>query len=108
MYIRSSRFPRIPLTLAVVLLCALTSTAPAAVADTPRCVSHREHDGLRIGMPKWRVHQITDTTGVFWDGHAGGYTRRYRLCWRSDRLLYITYNALRSPHRVAEMGIFRR
>ena len=92
--------------LALVMFCLLLA-APPARAETPNCVSHAEHDWLRLGMPKWRVHQITDTKGVFWDGHAGGYTRRYRLCWRVDRHLYLTYNAMRTPHVLAEKGTFR-
>jgi hypothetical protein len=84
---------------------AITLAAPAQ-ADTPRCVSHREHDRLHVGMPKWRVHEITDTRGVFWDGHAGGYTRRYAVCWRTQKHLYITYNALEQPHTLDEMGMY--
>jgi hypothetical protein len=78
-----------------------------ARTDTLNCVSRAEHDQLRIGMPKWRVHEITDTTGVAWDGHAGGYTRRYVLCWRSDRHLYLTFYAMETPHRLGEMGLGR-
>lgn len=88
--------------------CAGTATLAApAQADTLSCVSHREHRRLHVGMPKWRVHRITDTHGVAWDGHAGGYTRRYGVCWRTRRNLYITFYAMERPHTLGEMGMFR-
>jgi hypothetical protein len=93
---------------AVAIGCAgaVTVAAPAQ-ADTPGCVSHREQRRLHEGMPRRLVHRITDTRGIAWDGHAGGYTRRYNVCWRTRNHLYITYSALQRPHRLAEMGMYR-
>ena len=94
------------LALAAALPLSMTVTTPAH-ADTPSCVSRGEGDQLRLGMTKPRVHQVTDTAGIIWDGHAAGYTRRYRLCWRGDSHLYLTYNAMHRPHVLAEKRIAR-
>jgi hypothetical protein len=57
-------------------------------------------------MTKARVHRIFDTSGRFFDGHAGGYTRRYNPCWRTAKSYVVTFRApLRGRHRLAEKGL---
>jgi hypothetical protein len=83
---------RLVATLAL-LLGGLIVLAPTASADTPRCVSRAENRRVDLGMTRKRVHNITDTHGIGWDGHAGGYTRRYEPCWRTRKHLYWTFYA---------------
>jgi hypothetical protein len=74
--------------------------APHAAADTPGCVTRSEFRQVHRGMPKSRVHRIFDTRGFADSGGAGGYTRVYLSC-DGVHAIYIEYNALSSPHRLA-------
>jgi hypothetical protein len=90
------------LAVVALVLGGLVLVSPAASADTPGCVSRAENRRVDRGMTKRRVHRIVDTHGRAWDGHAGGYTRRYNPCWTS-KFLYWTYRApFRRPHRLIE------
>lgn len=89
-------------TLSAVLLGAtlavgtLAGPAPAASADTPRCVTFKEFRQVDRGMTKAKVHRIFDINGQFADGAAGGYTRYYGSCRAvraggGDSGAYVTY-----------------
>ena len=70
---------------------------PASAHDggSSSCVTQHEWRHVKKGMRKARVHAIFDTRGVFADGFAGGYTRRYRPCaWNggTDVRLYVSYD----------------
>jgi hypothetical protein len=93
---------------ATVLIGSTVSVSPAAAHDggASRCVTQHEWRHVQAGMRKARVHAIFDTRGRFHDGHAGGYTRRYRPCaWNggTDVRLYVGYNG--RTHRVVEKRV---
>lgn len=84
---------------------AVLPAAPAAAhdPDSRSCVTQHEWSHVKRGMKKKTVHAIFDTRGTFSDGHAGGYTRRYRPCnWNggTDVRLYVGYNG--ETNRVVE------
>ena len=79
----------------------VVALAPAASADTPTCVTRNEFQSIHRGMAKTRVNAIFDTYGVFADGFAGGYTRRYRVCnWYPERH-YVIVNYRKFSHQPA-------
>jgi hypothetical protein len=70
----------------VLAVATLGVAAPAAQADSPRCVTKAEFRSVHVGMTKARVHRIFDTSGrrvTF--ARVRRYTsevRRYRPCSR--------------------------
>ena len=82
---------------ALAIPAVLATAGPATAHDggSSNCVTEHDWRHAKIGMRKSRVHSIFDTRGTFADGHAGGYTRRYRPCaWNggTDVRLYVGYN----------------
>jgi hypothetical protein len=98
------------LAVAVMASVGMVGIAAPASAHDHNCMSRTEYRKITKGMTKARVHRIVDTRGFFSDGHAGGYTRGYLRCSRvdGDATVYITYSAMRTPHRVAEKGPWPR
>lgn len=94
---RLTTAPLTALALGAGLAIGSTVAVPAAAHDggASSCVTQHEWRHAKVGMRKARVHAIFDTRGTFADGHAGGYTRRYRPCaWNggTDVRLYVTYD----------------
>lgn len=77
-------------TLCAVALAVVSTgiAAPAAHADTPRCVSKAEYRAVHKSMSQRRVHQIFDTAGhraAY--ASSGGFTseiRSYPTCRRNS------------------------
>lgn len=102
---RLFKTPLVAVALGLIVLLGTSITAPAVAHDGggSRCVTKHEWRHVKVGMRKARVHAIFDIRGRFADGHAGGYTRRYRPCaWGggTDVRLYVGYNGWTG--RVAE------
>jgi len=97
---RINRFIAV-LTTTAVSSFGLVALAPAATADTPRCVSRKEFRKVDRGMRKQRVHRIFDTRGEFGDGGAGGYSRLYKVCRPG---FYVVVEYADGPRRVARVS----
>lgn len=68
------------LVIALLIAAGLTlGTAPAAVADTPGCVTKGEYKKVRKGMTVAKVHRIFDTKGkVTASGSSAGSRWQFR------------------------------